>query len=260
VEEAQAPDEAARLEEDTRTDGVRQLQTGLGQARTAVESPFAETPAAGGVAPAAEAPLVQPHREPTKDLTYPDEQDARRRSPLAVESDSATRQLIPETELHQAPLVQVREALSRREDEEVEAPPPMEPPPMPQGPAPRRTVVTQEPVRNQQVVDEVKRLHGYRCQVCGERLELRSGPYAECAHIQPLSHEGPDRMGNVLCLCPNHHKMFDGGSLSVADDFQLLWWRAGQWRYEGHLRTEKGHKIDRNCLAYHRKYGGATSD
>jgi hypothetical protein len=35
----------------------------------------------------------------------------------------------------------------------------------------------------------------------------------EAAHIRPLGapHNGPDTLDNTLCLCPNHHVLFDHG-------------------------------------------------
>ena len=35
--------------------------------------------------------------------------------------------------------------------------------------------------------------------------------YAEAHHLKPLGgeHRGPDIEGNLICLCPNHHALFD---------------------------------------------------
>jgi putative restriction endonuclease len=88
-------------------------------------------------------------------------------------------------------------------------------------PAPgRRTTVVQRIARSTPVADGVKALHTFQCQVCGEALVLPSGPYAEAAHIRPLGrpHNGPDTADNVLCLCPNHHVLFDAGAIWVGDD------------------------------------------
>jgi putative restriction endonuclease len=32
-------------------------------------------------------------------------------------------------------------------------------------------------------------------------------------------HNGPDTPDNVLCLCPNHHVLFDAYSIFIDDDF-----------------------------------------
>lgn len=79
-------------------------------------------------------------------------------------------------------------------------------------------------VRDTEQARRIKKLYDYRCQVCGTRLEGSGGPYAEAAHIKPLGqpHNGPDVPENVLCLCPNHHVLFDYGGFSIADDLTLI--------------------------------------
>ena len=93
----------------------------------------------------------------------------------------------------------------------------------------------------------VKELYGFRCQVCGTRLETAAGPYAESAHIKPLGrpHNGPDVPENTLCLCPNHHVLFDGKAFSINEDLSL----AGT---EGRLFVHPRHIIEKTWLHYHR--------
>lgn len=125
------------------------------------------------------------------------------------------------------------------------------------GPAPRQDVEYARIVRDTEVSMAVKRLHDFRCQVCGIRLETPAGPYAECAHIRPLGspHNGPDVIGNVLCLCPNHHVLFDNGAFTIRDDLVLE-------GIEGMLRDDVEHRIDCETLAYHRAWflGYLTQD
>jgi len=67
-------------------------------------------------------------------------------------------------------------------------------------------------VRDTKTSLHIKRLYEFRCQICDVRLEIESGVfYAEGHHIQPLGreHNGPDVAKNILCLCPNHHALFD---------------------------------------------------
>lgn len=67
-------------------------------------------------------------------------------------------------------------------------------------------------VRDTAISREIKRLYEFRCQICGVRLEIEPGVFhAEAHHIQPLGgiHKGPDVRENILCLCPNHHALFD---------------------------------------------------
>jgi putative restriction endonuclease len=106
-------------------------------------------------------------------------------------------------------------------------------------------------VRDTEVARGVKRKHQHLCQVCGSRIDTPAGPYAEAAHIRPLGrpHNGPDIAENILCLCPNHHVMFDSGTFGVADDLTLL-------RLVGTLRTSPGHTIGLAYLQYHREHYG----
>ena len=92
-------------------------------------------------------------------------------------------------------------------------------------------------------------MHGYRCQICGIRLEGPAGPYAEAAHIRPLGspHNGPDTQDNIVCLCPNHHVLFDLGGISIADDLSII----GE---DAKLRVVPYHTIGREHLKYHRDH------
>lgn len=116
-------------------------------------------------------------------------------------------------------------------------------------PTPRYEVTVSRLVRDTTVTRQVKALHGYRCQVCGERLATPGGFYAEAAHIRPLGapHHGPDTLDNVLCLCPNHHALFDFGSFGIAANYALL-------GLPGQLRTQANHPPDPVQLAYHRQH------
>lgn len=102
-------------------------------------------------------------------------------------------------------------------------------------------------VRDSVLTRWVKERHKYRCQFCGDLLVTPSGLYAEGAHIRPLgrAHSGPDVVENILCLCPNHHVLFDAGAISVRSDGTLI-------GMSGVLRTARGHNPDRQHLEYHR--------
>jgi putative restriction endonuclease len=87
--------------------------------------------------------------------------------------------------------------------------------------------------------------------MCGVRLEGNAGPYAEAAHIKPLGrpHNGPDVLENLLCLCPNHHVLFDYGGIAIADDFSVI----GD---ELVLTVKPTHKINPEFVRYHRDHYG----
>ncbi len=111
----------------------------------------------------------------------------------------------------------------------------------------KRTKTTiQRIIRDTALSRKVKELYDYKCQICSTAIETSSGLYAEAAHIMPLGspHNGPDIMRNLLCLCPNHHVMFDYGGFSVLDDFSLI-------GIDGKLNVLSKHRIDKTYLKYH---------
>lgn len=104
-------------------------------------------------------------------------------------------------------------------------------------------------VRNYQKAQNVKLWHNHQCQVCGLAIETSAGLYAEAAHIKPLGepHNGPDIESNLLCLCPNHHVMFDNGAFAIKDNFELI-------GIDGRLRVIKKHHINVEFIKYHREH------
>lgn len=109
-------------------------------------------------------------------------------------------------------------------------------------------------VRDRAIADRVKKFHDFMCQVCGLRLSTPAGPYAEGAHIRPLGrpHEGPDDESNMLCLCPNHHMLFDAGAIYVDPGGSV--WDALTKEIIGPLRTVGKHRVDPEQLRYHREH------
>jgi putative restriction endonuclease len=110
-------------------------------------------------------------------------------------------------------------------------------------------------VRDTKQARRIKALYDYHCQVCGIRLESNAGPYAEAAHIRPLGipHNGSDSISNLLCLCPNHHVLFDYGAFSIADNLSLL-------GIEGTLTRATQHEIHIDNLRYHREHYFSIQD
>jgi putative restriction endonuclease len=94
----------------------------------------------------------------------------------------------------------------------------------------------------------IKRLYGYACQICRTKLVGPAGPYAEAAHIRPLGapHDGPDTYDNLICLCANHHVLFDLGAFTIADDLRLV-------GLAGRLTVNPKHKINMVHLKYRRE-------
>ena len=122
-------------------------------------------------------------------------------------------------------------------------------PDTPPNAAPRRHTSVLRIVRDTRQARGIKKLYDYRCQMCGIRLEGFAGPYAEAAHVRPLGspHNGPDTPDNILCLCPNHHVLFDHGGVSVGEDMSLI-------GAQGRLTVHPRHRVSEEHLRYRRKH------
>ena len=109
------------------------------------------------------------------------------------------------------------------------------------GPMPTERIKTtlSRIVRDTRLSNRVKTLHDYACQLCGYTLVLPNGSrYAEGHHIQPLGvpHNGSDALGNIICLCPNHHAACDFGAIRLS---------------RSELRHAVGHAVDQAFIDYH---------
>ncbi|GAB3692146.1 HNH endonuclease [Spirosoma flavus] len=104
-------------------------------------------------------------------------------------------------------------------------------------------------IRDTALSFNIKKMYNFRCQICQIEISTNSGLYAEAAHIQPLGipHNGPDIIGNILCLCPNHHIMLDFGSFGIADNLMLI-------GMDGKLLKKTNHAINTLFLKYHREH------
>lgn len=107
-------------------------------------------------------------------------------------------------------------------------------------------------IRDTKVTRHIKNLYNYECQACGDTINTKSGKYAEGAHVKPLGrpHNGDDSIDNVICLCPNHHIMFDKGLFSISDDLELIGALCGK------LNHHEEHNLHKLNLAYHRSSHG----
>jgi len=113
----------------------------------------------------------------------------------------------------------------------------------------RTAVYTTRVIRNSDIGNYVKHLYEYRCQISGIQLRTPSGFYAEACHIKPVGkpNNGPDVAGNVLCLSPNMHVLFDLGAISLTDDFQVI-------GIGSKIKLHENHKLSTDCIRYHREH------
>lgn len=75
------------------------------------------------------------------------------------------------------------------------------------------------PERDPKFREDVLRIYGYRCAVCGYDVRLGNNPVGlEAAHVQWHSAGGPDDVTNGLALCVLHHKLLDKGAYTLQPD------------------------------------------
>lgn len=109
-------------------------------------------------------------------------------------------------------------------------------------------------IRNTNLVNELKRDHDFRCQVCDDqRKRDPSSPYAEGHHLQPLGspHQGPDIKENIIVLCPNHHADFDYGMVKVEPATLEIEHAYDNDVCGSELTVIPEHQIDHEFLRYH---------
>ena len=113
----------------------------------------------------------------------------------------------------------------------------------------RRSYETNTIIRDQGLPKTVKQMYEYRCQVCNTRLESGNYWYAEAAHIRALGspHNGADTLENILCRCPNHHKLFDIGGFYIEDDYSIPVLNKSLYLVEKHTP-------DIEAIRYHRDW------
>lgn len=66
-------------------------------------------------------------------------------------------------------------------------------------------------------------LYQSTCAFTGMRLVSRHGhSFVDACHIVPFNVSHDDRIGNGIALCPNMHRAFDRGLLSVDEDYRII--------------------------------------
>lgn len=85
----------------------------------------------------------------------------------------------------------------------------------------KRTLTSK--VRSAEFSRKVKQAYGYKCAFCGKARKNDKGqPEVEAAHIYPKHLNGQDKLWNGLSLCRLHHWAFDGGLITINENFEIL--------------------------------------
>lgn len=121
----------------------------------------------------------------------------------------------------------------------------------------RRARITNVIIRNPACAREMKVKYNCVCQVCRMPVHMKSTPhYAEAHHLIPLGgeHKGSDMPGNIIVVCPNHHKMFDYGALYIEPQSLVVRHLNSDYRPEKQkLHKAQWHKLYEKSLVYHKE-------
>jgi hypothetical protein len=74
--------------------------------------------------------------------------------------------------------------------------------------------------KDTRMIKAIKEAAKYKCQFpgCGHQIRKKDGSfYIEVAHISPVKENGKSILGNLVVLCPNHHKEFDYGDRTITN-------------------------------------------
>lgn len=90
----------------------------------------------------------------------------------------------------------------------------------------KRNQIIEKLIRNDaRIIKLLKEKYNYTCQYpgCSTRIPKKNGGfYIEVAHIKPVSQNGQSIIGNLIALCPNHHKLFDYGNLVITEQTEKI--------------------------------------
>lgn len=110
--------------------------------------------------------------------------------------------------------------------------------------------------------ERVLRAYGFRCALCGFHLEMTGVSIGlDAAHIRWKQASGPDHETNGIGLCALHHRLFDRGAFTIADDVALVSSRTSgeslggallQFHRQGiRLPDDPGHRPSSVHLSWH---------
>jgi hypothetical protein len=73
--------------------------------------------------------------------------------------------------------------------------------------------------KDSHIINVLKEINNFKCQFPGCNMIIpkrNGGYYVEVAHIKSVAKGGQSVIGNLLVLCPNHHKLIDYGKLEIS--------------------------------------------
>lgn len=78
-------------------------------------------------------------------------------------------------------------------------------------------------LRNHVFRKRIPEIYNYTCSVTGLRVQTPNGhSLIDACHIIPFSIGHDDTIGNGVALCPNLHRAFDKGLITIDNDFKIV--------------------------------------
>lgn len=94
-------------------------------------------------------------------------------------------------------------------------------------------------VYDRKIPDGLKRLYGYRCQICGATATVMYGvDVSEAHHIDPFTKSMNNNPKNIVILCPDHHRIVHKGYASfnyLSKEFKYGNSKTDKLKYNLHL-------------------------
>lgn len=79
-------------------------------------------------------------------------------------------------------------------------------------------------IRDANFKREIPRIYNFTCAISGLRVTSTDTNVTmiDACHIVPFAETHDDRLGNGIALCPNLHRAFDRGLISISDEYTIL--------------------------------------
>jgi putative restriction endonuclease len=70
---------------------------------------------------------------------------------------------------------------------------------------------------------EIPKIYNNTCSISGMRIQASSNiSMIDACHIVPFSESNDDTISNGIALCPNLHRAFDRGLISISDEYRVI--------------------------------------
>lgn len=78
-------------------------------------------------------------------------------------------------------------------------------------------------LRNNVFKKKIPQIYDYTCSITGLRVKSTYGhSLIDACHIIPFSEEHDDTIGNGIALCPNLHRAFDSGLITIDSNYRVV--------------------------------------